>query len=86
MLPRDLLFKIQDSILGGGLGHRMCFYPSRGCFHYYKHMTFAMVSLWECDTIHMLGLACMHVLYISWDAFVVTMNLKLLAMVLNFVP
>jgi len=55
MSPQKLLLKAQDSVLGGGKDHRMCFQPSDGYFHNCKHMDFALGALWECDIVNLPG-------------------------------
>ena len=57
MSPQDLLFKAQDSVLGGGMGHRILFQLSSGCFHHCEHMALALAGLWKCDIISLPGLA-----------------------------
>jgi len=50
MCPQDLLFKAQDGVLGGGMGHRIGFQPSGGCFHHCEHTALALAG----QLIHML--------------------------------
>ena len=53
MLPRDLFFKIQDSIPGGGMGHRVGFQPSGGGLHHCEHTALALAGLWQCDVVNL---------------------------------
>jgi len=56
MSPQDLLFKAQDGVAGGGIGHRIGFQASGGCFHLCEHMVLALAGLWNCDSINLAGL------------------------------
>ena len=41
------------SVVGSGMGHRVCFQPSGGCFHHCKYMALAVAGLRECDIINL---------------------------------
>lgn len=44
-LPQDLLFKAQDSVMAGGMGHGVYFLPSSCGFHRCKNTVRALVGL-----------------------------------------
>ena len=56
MSPQDLNVKAQDSLLGGGMGHGICFQPSGGFFYLCEHMACALEGLWESEIISLPGL------------------------------
>jgi len=51
MSPHDLIFKAQDGIAGGGMGHRVRFQSSGGGLHHCEHMALALAGLWQCDVV-----------------------------------
>jgi len=53
MSPEHLLFKAQDSVLGGSMQHGIGLQPSSGCFHHCDHIALALVGLWQCDIINL---------------------------------
>ena len=55
--PQDSLFKAQDGVPGGGVGHWMSFEPSSGCFHHCEHVALALAGLWQCDVVDLPGLS-----------------------------
>ena len=64
MSPQDLLFKAQDSIPGGGMGHRAGIQPSGGSLHYCEHIALALAGLWQCDVVNLPSLPRIYILAI----------------------
>jgi len=56
MSPQDLLFKAQDGIPGGGMGHRVDFQPSGGGLNHCEYIALALAVLWQCDITNLPGL------------------------------
>lgn len=42
-----------SSVPGSGMGHRVYFHPSGGCFHHCMHIVLAVASLRERDIIYL---------------------------------
>lgn len=53
MSPQDLLLKAQDSVLGSGMTHEVCFQPPGGCFCHCKHIVLTLGGLRQCNRINL---------------------------------
>jgi len=56
MSPQDLIFKAQDSVPDGGMGHGIGFQPSGGCFYHCKPIVLSLESVCGCHIINLPGL------------------------------